>query len=92
MISELEESLEKNRREWEQSMEKDRRKWESRLDEDNRRRSRRANLVMFVLAIAGLCFALAEIFAAVVAVTPDSLGGKWFHLNHNQVETSNSGD
>lgn len=92
MISELEESLEKNRREWEQSMEKDRRTWESRLDEDNQNRSHRANKIMVWLVIAGLVFALAEIFAAVVAVTPDSLGGKWFRMNDSQVETSKSGD
>lgn len=85
---EWERSQEKNRREWEQSMERDRRNWESHLDEDNRRRSRRANWLMAVLAIAGLIFAIAEIFAAIVAVTPDSLGGKWFNMNQSQVETS----
>jgi hypothetical protein len=70
--------LEKERRGFELKMENDRKRFELELQRMDERQRKRTDKVMIGLAIAGAIFALAEIFAALAALTPDSILFQWF--------------
>jgi hypothetical protein len=59
-------------------LEKERRDFELRLQQMNEQQRKRTDKIMIGLAIAGALFAIAEIFAALAALTPDSILFQWF--------------
>jgi hypothetical protein len=60
-------------------LEKERRDFERRLQQMNEQQRKRTDKIMIGLAIAGGLLAIAKIFAALAALTPDSILFQWFH-------------
>jgi hypothetical protein len=60
-------------------LEKERRDFELRLQQMNEQQRKRTDKIMIGLAIAGGLLAIAKIFAALAALTPDSILFQWFH-------------
>jgi uncharacterized membrane protein len=71
-------AMEERREKFEKQMEQDGKDFELRLEEINKLERKLTDMVMISLAVAGIIFALAEIFAALAALTPDSILFQWF--------------
>jgi len=70
--------LEQRREEFEKHMEENRKEFEFKLQKRNEQERKRTDKVMIGLAIAATILALAEVFAALAALTPDSMLFQWF--------------
>jgi hypothetical protein len=80
--------LDNERRDWELRQEQDRREWERAQSEESAKRQAATERVGLILAAAAVLLALAQVFAAMLALTPDSLGTIWFPMFSTQFPVS----
>lgn len=72
-------AMEERREKFEQRMEQEKKDFELKLEELKKQERKQTNRVIIWLAVAGVIFALAQVFVALAALTSDSILFQWFH-------------